>query len=133
MELGNLIFGHSRGEYQIPRTDAFESPMFDLMDTIQKDCSPYGTDFENDVFTMSRYWWGDCSCGADAEDMSDEYIVIHKSDCGLVRPNFFYKPTGYKLMWYKYAMRDAYANQKLTPKQFREMMDKCIESVKVTV
>jgi hypothetical protein len=26
-------------------------------------CSKYGCNFENDVFVMRRYYWGDCDCG----------------------------------------------------------------------
>src|SRR5690348_15291655 len=122
MELGNLIFGHSRGEYPVPRVSAFEEPIFDLMETIRKGCSPYGDELENDIFEMYTYWWGECSCRADEEDVSDGYIVLHKPDCGLVRPNFRFKPTGYELRWYKYALRDSYASQDLNPREFRAMI-----------
>ena len=50
----------------------------------------YGVDYENDTFMMHPYCWceqDDCKW------------------CGLGEPNFIYKPTGYKLWWYKYIGR----------------------------
>lgn len=128
MELGNLIFGHSRGEYPIPRTTEYENPFLELVEVITGEESAYVPEYENDVFVTHPYWWGDCSCIVGYEDSTD-----HAPDCGLVRPNFLYKPTGYELRVYKYALRDSFANQNLSPKQFREMMDKCIESVRIMV
>lgn len=64
MELGNLVFGHSRGEYEIPREDAFEDPLFELLSLIGDDSGIYGCYFENSVFEVRPYWWGDdCTCG----------------------------------------------------------------------
>ena len=55
----------------------------------------YGTDFENDVFMMHRFCWCDqdgCAwCGSVEEPNG--------------APNFHYKPTGFKVWWYKYIGR----------------------------
>ena len=115
MELGNLLFGHSRGEYPIPREE-YEEEFFRLLDVVADD-SCYGTNFENDVFTMRPYYWGDCEC----EDEHDE-------DCPVIQPNFLHKPSGLEIHWYKYALRDSYSNQKLA--NFAEIIDECIESIK---
>jgi hypothetical protein len=67
-----------------------------------------------------------CTCGAEADwKPKDE----HKETCALIRPNFLHKPTGYSLMWYKYPLRDSYANQDLTLKQFSKIIDNCIKSL----
>ena len=59
----------------------------------------YGTDFENDEFMMHHFCWcerGDCRwCSEDA--------------CGcehqMPAPNFWHKPSGFKVWWYKYIGR----------------------------
>lgn len=128
MELGNYFFGHSRGEYPVPRTSEYEQPIFDLIEKITGEYTCYVPEYENEMFVMHPYWWAACNCIAGYDDATD-----HAPTCGLVRPNFLYKPTGYELRVYKYPMRDSFANQDLTPQQFREMMDACIASVKETV
>lgn len=41
----------------------------------------YGCDFENDVFVMRRFYWGDCTCGL--EDRSERWWKAnpHSQDC----------------------------------------------------
>lgn len=41
----------------------------------------YGADFENDVFEMNQYWWGDCTCDHDKEYMAWEKTHHHTDDC----------------------------------------------------
>ncbi|GIQ64898.1 hypothetical protein PACILC2_34660 [Paenibacillus cisolokensis] len=69
--------------------------------------------YENDTFRIMPYYWGD------DEEISE-------------MPNFVYKPTGYRLKWYKYALRDSYANQDVTYVQLDEMLRKCRESLGVS-
>lgn len=136
IELGNLAFGHSRGLFHVERRD-FERvfretflPMgFDgygnygydadgnrIENAPHRDCvkkrpnkrRDFG--FENDTFILRPYYWGGNSRAAR-------------------RPNFVFKPTGYQLKWYKYPLRDAYANMNLTLADFAEMLKRCAESV----
>lgn len=67
-------------------------------------CAKYGTNVETDIFAMRRFYWGDCTCGAD-DASSEAHEEPHKKDCALVLPNFLYKPTGFALEWYKYIGR----------------------------
>lgn len=125
MELGNLLFGHSRGKYPVPR-DWRES----AFQTFLKSCGfdetygycrtkddphiirkPKDFGYENEVFILRPYYWG---------------YSRRKSR----RPNFVFKPTGYQIKWYKYPMRDAYANMRLTDDEFNDMLEQCIKSVK---
>lgn len=41
----------------------------------------YGENFENDVFSMRRYYWGDCDCGY--QDLEDKWCKSHNhgADC----------------------------------------------------
>ena len=70
----------------------------------------YGVEYENEVFMLHPYCWcdqDDCPwCGEDA-------------------PNFLYKPTGYKLWWYKYIGRDERSEGELPKNWFK----KCVESI----
>lgn len=79
----------------------------------------YGVNFENDVFEMRRFNWGECDCGfADAEDeFSAQYghkdvpwgdfkETGHKPTCSFELPNFRHKATGFEVRWYKWIGRD---------------------------
>ena len=203
MELGNMIFGNSRGEYPLERGIGFEEELYRLFEA----CNPkrdnswreYGFDFDNDTFTIFPYYWGDCECGydeaeykwseenhhrdncyqiefqkishyerikdhdywlskyikplfqkynlptdtenwwhgcvmvctCDFEQRWQEFLSDHdhSKDCGLVKPNFLYKPTGFEIQWYKYPLRDSYTNQEITLPEFSKIIDACIASL----
>lgn len=131
MELGNLLFGNSRGEYEVNRDweGAFVYKLYDMgfnsyglpmndeetykgeFKTIK---SEFGdtTYFENDTFILMPYYWGD-----------DDRI------CEL--PNFVHKPTGFELSWYKYALRDSYMNQNISFDELIEIMEDCKRSLDI--
>ena len=44
-------------------------------------------------------------------------------------PNFEHKPTGLKIAWYKYPMRDAYSNQNVDIDEFKRILDDCASSM----
>lgn len=74
MELGNAIFGNSRGEFPIERSCGWEDVFFELLTAMNPE-SPngYGENFDNEIFSMMPYYWGDCTCGCDCP--------IHKKAC----------------------------------------------------
>ena len=82
MELGNMAFGNSRGEFSVSRRE-FENDMFRLLDALLPESGIYGTEFENDVFSTLPYWWGDCTCGWDFLDNGHEIAegLEHLPDC----------------------------------------------------
>lgn len=41
----------------------------------------YGQDFENDVFEMHPFWWGDCECGYEEREVEWENSHRHAADC----------------------------------------------------
>ena len=86
MELGNAIFGNSRGEHPVPRTEELYSELVRLFDAIdpERDNSwrEYGVEFENDTFSTMPYWWDDCTCGNEVVDK--ECLP----DCKYNVPNF---------------------------------------------
>ena len=115
MEMGNIIFGNSRGEYCVePRgeyQDAFCEFLFknkfDMYGYFECDNREY---FENDTFIIRPYYWG--------EDEAKQDL-----------PNFVYKPTGLEIDWYKYPMRDAYSNQDISIDEFKEILSNCEKSM----
>lgn len=116
MELGNIIFGNSRGEFEVPRKE-FEDILIPFMVEIGIGYTGYEGDyietnatFDNEVFTIRPYYWGD-----------DDSIAN--------LPNFVYKPTNFQIQWYKYPLRDSYMNQNITVKEFKEIIEKCKKSV----
>lgn len=133
MELGNLFFGNSRGEYPVDRAwqYSFVTKLYDMgfnsygipeheenwyknkgeFKTIE---SPYGnsTYFENNTFILMPYYWGD-----------DDVI----SDL----PNFVHKPSGFELSWYKYALRDSYMNKNISFDELMDIMEDCKKSFEV--
>lgn len=68
------------------------------------------TYFSNDIFEVRPYYWGD------SPELAE-------------KANFLYKPTGLKIKWYKYPLRDAYANQNITYKELEEILQKCLKSI----
>jgi hypothetical protein len=121
MELGNLLFGHSRGEFPIERIDEFEEPLFKLIEKINGESTCYTNPYKNNVFVIRPYWWGECDCGAlDYEP--------HTDSCSLILPNFEHFKSDLKVMWYKYPLRDSYANREITLNEWTKIMKECYNS-----
>lgn len=139
MELGNMIFGHSRGHFLIER-ESFEDnvmPMWEaLLNTIP--CNHYGYyegkkeghrtklgGFTCKLFEINPYYWGDCDC-----DTEENGLDAHSSTCSLYIPNFIYRPVNdgkpLEIRWYKYPFRDSYANREITPDEFLDILKECM-------
>jgi hypothetical protein len=124
MELGNFCFGNSRGNVPLDRDERFEGPLFTLLEECCGDTRG-GSGFENDTFKVMPYYWGDCVCG-----QNDEELGGHADACPIDKPNFLHKPTGYEIQWYKYPLRDSYANRAITPVEFLRIVFNCLESLR---
>ena len=125
MELGNMLLGNSRGEFEIEDRMTWQQTLIDFLDKIigidyngnfytkDESLKKYYTKrggFENDIFSINPYYWG-----------NDEEIMD--------QPNFVYKPTGFEIQWYKYPMRDSYMNKNITIEVFVSILVKCFESL----
>ncbi len=114
MEIGNMCFGHSRGNYPIPRGKGYEEILEDLCKALEDD-SGYGTHFENDTFYTHPYCW------CDKEDCPQ---------CGTGKQfNFYHKESDTGISWYKYPLRDAYSNKELTKENLTSLILSCIDSL----
>lgn len=90
----------------------------------------YGADFENDVFKMHPFCWcgredcGYCSdIGTIPQLLRDVMRLKYAKSKRL--PNFLYKPSGFRMWWYKYIGRGEETKGEL-PKDWYE---KCIKSL----
>ena len=117
MELGNLMFGHSRGMYQVVPREEYQDAFVDFLFSNGGDGYGYFDKadksgcFENDTFIVRPYYWGE-----------DEAVAR--------LPNFVYKPTGLEIRWYKYPMRDAYSNMDVGIDEFCTILQACADSLR---
>lgn len=121
MELGNLLFGNSRGKFAIDNRNIVNSVAWqNLLKACRLDTYGYNYGknnttqlggYENDLFMINPYFWGE----------DDDLCEI---------PNFLYKPTGLEIRWYKYPFRDSYMNQNLSDNQLKYIWEKCANYVK---
>ena len=115
MELGNILFGNSRGKYQVEPREDYQNVFCQFLSDngfdgygVYKHNNEWG--FENDIFIIRPYYWGD----------DEEKIAL---------PNFVYKPTKLEISWYKYPMRDAYSNQDISLEDFSIILEECSKSM----
>lgn len=154
-ELGQAIFGNNIiFKYAVPKK--IGDMLYELSFLLTNDVfdAGYGIDYENDVFEMHPYYWGDCTCGYEKEEWKKfrklfeekyknenekqqlelqykEWLKTHKhSDrCRLMLSNFHYKPTGLKINWYKYIGRSMSSNKPITVKNFQKIFEHCKQSI----
>jgi len=93
-ELGQMIFGNNYERYDLDRSK-FQDEMNEFLEKaselLKKDiCNMgYASYFENEVFAVRPYYWGDCTCGyQEAEDTwSDSHD--HESHCFSIKAEQF--------------------------------------------
>ena len=71
-----------------------------------------GHDYENDTFMVRSYDWG-------LDDEANKKNEYH----------FWHKPSGFKLQWYKYPLRDPYVNMDISHEQFLDILRDCTNSI----
>lgn len=122
IEIGNLLFGHSRGAYPLQR-GALQDAFAQFLLMLNSDGYGYYEGgipnlkangrggAENETFLVNPYYWGE-------------------DDDEAEKPNFVFKPDGLEIRWYKYPMRDAYSNEEISLERMKDVIDACLESVK---
>ena len=111
MELGNLLFGNSRGEYEFPDRDIVDSDEWlalrnvlgiDSYGCANKD-NPHENErggYDDGEICINPYYWGEDEEEAD-------------------KPNFLDRRIGLEISWYKYPFRDSYMNWQMDAQAFR--------------
>lgn len=89
----------------------------------------YGTYFENDVFQMTPFWWGDCDC-EDTYPQTDAFYITHNPECRAAQPNFLHKRTGFWVEWYKYIGRSMEWDESITKEDWRKVYNECMDSLR---
>lgn len=101
----------------------------------------YGVNYENEVFSMHRFCWCSgndcpwCSYNEDAGHYFQERFAVNgaedRGDGYKGAPNFWHKPSGLKVWWYKWIGRDNAV--KGTHPDIRAMFEECLRSVKAAL
>ena len=102
IEMGNLLFGNSRGEYRFPDRDIVYSEEWVALRAVLG-IDSHGFTEEDNQYTNARggyddgvicvnpYYWGE-------------------DDAEAEKPNFLDREIGLEIRWYKYPFRDSYMN-----------------------
>ena len=80
------------------------------------DAIKYGENIDNDLFMMHRFCW--CEEEACPWCREDEPA-----------PHFHYKPTDFKVWWYKYIGRDMKTNRPATRRELADMFCDCLKAL----
>lgn len=151
----------------------------------------YGNEYENDIFLMFPFYWGDCLCGHDSavweweelnrhsdtcwtstyhritkekgyltsskmplekwkalgwwkddtwgiavactcghSELWQTWQTTHDHDwgCPTIRPNFLYKPSGFRVDWYKYIGRGM-EHEEISPVEWAKVLTDCLGSL----
>lgn len=114
LELGQMLFGNATEKFPVPLESWFDGLFQLLIETIKQKTGDksfgWQHDFSNDYFTMRSYYWGD------EEEME--------------KPNFEIPSENFRLTWYKYPFRGSYANERITPQMWNDLIQNCLESLK---
>ena len=112
MEMGNLLFGSSRGEYEFPDRKIVDSDewvaLLNVLGLDDYGVTGIGNPHENDrggyddgVICINPYYWGDDEAEA-------------------AKPNFLDRSIGLEIRWYKYPFRDSYMNWQMDAASLRK-------------
>lgn len=126
MELGNMLWGNSRGTFEISREyqyffvacmedlgfDSYGYYVAEEFDEYNK-LSPK-TMYDDGVLMVNPYYWGE----------DEEFIKMH---------NFIYRPMNLEIDWYKYPLRDSYSNQLLIKEQLIKLFLELYKHFKIDV
>ena len=124
-ELYGETFGSFLDSMGFSHYGYFEKSGIDGFDESVKDKIDDNGVYKNDVFEISAYWWGECTCGKEPNKEFLSGADFHDKECMVYRPNFWYKPTDWKLEWYKYPIRGNSCNREITPEEFLKILNHC--------
>lgn len=106
-ELGQAVFGRAWGDCSLDdaTNDLASDELRHLVRDLQKlghdgpmgclgGSDGYGIDFQNDVFEMHPYWWGDCTCGFGEKESAWSDAHDHAPTCYQTDVNAICYPKG---------------------------------------
>jgi len=100
----------------IPNDDLLSTVLSEIAKSyLPKDYSGgYGVDINNDIFMMHPYCWCD----------NESCPWCREEDPA---PNFYYKPLGIKVWWYKYVGRGMKCNRDVSVLECAEILQACLK------
>ncbi len=80
MIFGDLVFGCSRGWFEIPDREKWKGELNRLFEAVDPNYYE-DVNYGNDVFVVMPYYWGDCTCGYYKRER--EWLICnpHKDSC----------------------------------------------------
>jgi hypothetical protein len=97
----------------------------------------YGVDFENDVFMMKPFCWcdrEDCDwCAVNTKKLQRRLLKKFKNKDWAekgIAPNFWHKPSGFMIRWYKFIGRDMEFSKEIKPREWKKIYSEVIKSLK---
>jgi hypothetical protein len=121
MELGNMLFGNSRGDFAVDR--GLQDLFVDALKRAGFDDRGFRHGWESDRPAPPPY---NEQATATHHFVIQPY-VMDELDNAVICPNFFDRVTGLKLRWYKYVLRDSYANYDLTEEMLVPILQRLVE------
>lgn len=121
MELENRLFGNSRGDFAVDSrledlfVGALRQAGFDRYGYRQTWTPPAPAPVPYNKHATATHHF-----------VVQPY-VMDELDNAVICPNFFDRVTGLKLRWYKYALRDSYANYDLTEEMLVPILQRFVE------
>lgn len=121
MEIGNRLFGNSRGDFAVDR--GLQDLFIDALERAGFDGYGFRRTWESEAPAPAPY---------NAQATATHHFVIQPYvhddlDNATLAPNFLDRVTGLKLRWYKYPLRDSYANYELTEEMLVPILERLVE------
>lgn len=135
MELGNALFGHSRGQFHVERTSELCSLLSDLLTGLGLSSYGHLDDMVVERMRDARVhydWLKATDRGVDVHDPLSHKLLLRTraywwgdgDDPQADLPNLEIPDLDFTLSWYKYAFRDSYTNQALTLRLVNHMFER---------
>jgi hypothetical protein len=121
MELGNMLFGNSRGDFAVDR--ALEASFVEALHQAGFDRKGHRRTWTSDRTAPVPY----TSDATATHHFVIQPYIDDDLEQAVICPNFLDRVTGLKLRWYKYPLRDSYANYDLTPEMLDPILERLVE------
>ena len=121
MELDNLLFGNSRGDYKVD--SSLEGMFVDALKQAGFDKFGFCRTWKSDTPAPTPY----DECATATHHFVIQPYVWDNLENAAICPNFFDRVTGLKLRWYQYPLRDSYANYDLTVEMLAPILQRLVE------
>lgn len=100
---------------------------YDIKKKVYKDSAFFGDNpdyiIDTPTFCVRAYNWNEADENISKDNIKD-FLYNHNNDW-----HFWHKPSGLKIQWYKYPLRDAYINMKIGSDKLEDVLYDCQNSL----